>query len=159
MRTAAAIRLVAYVLLAAVGFASEPYDFRTSDAYAGLSEQDRARLEQVHRDFMMLWGAVDRYADDHDGKAPETLDQLAPAYLGELPRDPFATAATSAETPAHCTLSKGGWGYRYRRGPMVGVLGRTENRSWVLSSVGLHGFPYLAERDNVGLYVCKGVWL
>jgi hypothetical protein len=29
----------------------------------------------------------------------------------------------------------------------------------VIASVGLPQFPYLAERSNVGLYVCKGIWI
>lgn len=159
MRVAAMMCLVAGVLLGAGGVAGEPYEFRRSEAYTKLSAEDRARLEQVHRDLMMLWGALDRYADYHEGKPPDALDQLVPGYLAELPRDPFATVATSAEKPEYCTPSRGGWGYRYRKGPMVAVSGGTEDRSWVLSSVGLRGFPYLAERDNVGLYVCKGLWL
>jgi hypothetical protein len=36
---------------------------------------------------------------------------------------------------------------------------REQERAWVISSVGLPDFPYLAERGNVGLYVCKGVWV
>ena len=29
----------------------------------------------------------------------------------------------------------------------------------VLSSQGLSSFPYLAARGNIGLYVCKGIWI
>ena len=39
-----------------VALAEERYDFRKSDAYSKLSKEDRTKLEQVHRDFMMLWG-------------------------------------------------------------------------------------------------------
>lgn len=159
MRAIAVVVLVACMLLGAGSVAGDPYDFRRSEAYGKLSSEDRARLEQVHRDLMMLWGALDRYADNHDGKPPEGLDQLVPRYLAELPRDPFATAATSAEKPEYYTPSMGGWGYRYRKGPMIAVPGGAEDRSWVLSSVGLREFPYLAGRGNVGLYVCKGLWL
>jgi hypothetical protein len=147
-------------LIAKHATTAERYDFRNAKAYTSLSQTDRGKLEQVHRDFMMLWGALDRYADDHGGQPPEKLDQLVPGYLAELPSDPFATKKTSAEKPKHGTVSKGGWGYRYTRGPMFRTVGEDHgNRSWVISSVGLPEFPYLAKRGNIGLYVAKGIWL
>jgi hypothetical protein len=133
--------------------AEDRYDFRQTDAYRELSEADREKLEQVHRDLIMLWGALDRYADNHDGKTPEKLEQLVPLFLLELPVDPFATASSAEKKHAETGVgSKDGWGYRYRRGA-------PSNRAWCLSSVGLEGFPYLAERGNVGLYICKGTWI
>src|SRR6185436_18552575 len=71
--------------------AAESYDFRASAAYAQLPAGDRQRLEQVRRDQFLLWGALDLYADEHDGTPPADLDALVPKYLSELPADPFAT--------------------------------------------------------------------
>ncbi len=133
--------------------AGEPYNFRESEAYRKLSADDRGKLEQVHRDFMTLWGAVDRYADNHEGKLPETLDKLVPNYLSELPTDPFATSETAKEKESrYYTTSKNGRGYHYR-------IGSPSYRAWIFSSVGLHDFPYLAEHGNIGLYVGKGAWV
>jgi hypothetical protein len=133
--------------------AEDRYDFRQTDAYRNLSEGDREKLEQVHRDLIMLWGALDRYADNHDGKTPEKLEKLVPHFLLELPVDPFATASSAQKKDTKTQVgSMDGWGYRYRRGA-------SSNRAWCLSSVGLEGFPYLAERGNVGLYICKGTWI
>jgi hypothetical protein len=129
------------------------YDFRASEAYRKLAPADRQRLEQVRREQVLLWGALDMYADEHNGEVPETLDALVPRYLAELPNDPFATAQTAGERelPGY-VASKDGWGYRLK----PGVPG---NRAWVISSVGLPDFPYLAEHGNVSLYICKGVWI
>ncbi len=133
--------------------AEEPYDFRASVAYKTLSAADQQRLEQVRRDQLLLWGALDMYADQHHGKLPNTLDDLAPRYLLELPADPFATPETAtAQATGGYTASKGGLGYRFMRGA-------DGNRAWVIASVGLPDFPYLAERGNVGLYLCKGTWV
>lgn len=140
---------VAWSMVAAQG----PYDFRASEAYAKLSTLDKRRLEQVYRDLVLLWGALDIYADQHDGSLPETLDTLVPRYLSELPADPFATQQTGSEPMTHgYTASKGGLGYRFKRGA-------PGNRAWVVSSVGLPDFPYLAASGNVGLYICKGEWI
>ena len=154
MKTIVMVLFVSCILGANVALAKERYDFRKSDAYSTLSKEDRTKLEQVHRDFMMRWGALDSYADLHDDKPPESLDQLVPYFLGELPTDPFATAETAKQkdTKPYYVTSKDGWGYHFRRGS-------PGNRAWVLSSVGLPRFPYLAARDNVGLYVGKGVWI
>ncbi len=133
--------------------AENPYDFRASAAYGQLSAADRQRLEQVRRDQLLLWGALDMYADEHNGDLPATLEQLVPRYLAELPSDPFATPGTAnVQMTQGYTQSKGGLGYGFRRGA-------PGNRAWVISSVGLPDFPYLAERGNVGLYVCKGTWI
>lgn len=129
------------------------YDFRASEAYRKLPSANRERLEQVRRDQVLLWGALDLYADEHNGELPETLDALVPRFLAELPRDPFATAQSAAEHESvGYTASKKGWGYRYHHGA-------PGNRAWVISSVGLPDFPYLAEHGNVGLYICKGLWI
>lgn len=137
----------------------EPYDFRKSEAYQKLSADDREKLEQVRHDQVHLWGALDMYAVEHGGKAPENLDELTPRYLKELPTDPFATAATDQEKDLHgSTTSKGGYGYRYTKGPMVRFKDDNNSRGWVIASVGLPEFPYLAEQGNIGLYVAKGIW-
>lgn len=129
------------------------YDFRASAAYEQLSVADRQRLQQVRRDQFLLWGALDIYADEHSGGLPTSLDELVPAYLAELPTDPFATQQTAnAPVTRGCVRSKGGFGYPFMRGA-------SGNRAWVISSVGLPDFPYLAERGNVGLYICKGLWI
>lgn len=132
--------------------AAEPYDFRASAAYSQLSAADRQRLEQVRRDQLLLWGALDLYADEHDGEPPKTLDALVPRYLPELPSDPFTTQSSTVDSePGGYTPSKGGLGYRFRKGS-------PGNRAWIISSVGLSEFPYLGER-NSGLYICKGTWI
>ncbi len=132
--------------------AADRYDFRASTAYAQLSAADRMRLEQVRRDQFLLWGALDLYADEHDDEPPETLDALVPKYLVELPSDPYVTKPTTeAPKPGDYTPSKGGLGYRYRKGA-------PGNRAWIISSVGLPDFPYLGAR-NSGLYICKGTWI
>ena len=152
-------------LLASVAFAAcqaetkEKYNFRKSEAYKQLSREHRDKLEQVSRDLTMLWGALDRYCDDHEGNPPKTLEQLVPRYLAELPRDPFATKETKEEKSKANTPSKDGWGYRYRIGPMFISADIDTRRSWALVSVGLPDFPYNAERNNIGLYICKGIWL
>jgi hypothetical protein len=148
------ILLLTFLWLAVSLVAAEKlYDFRASDAYRKLSAADQQRLEQVHHDLVLLWGALDMYADEHDGNLPATLDDLAPKYLVELPSDPFATQETAGiETTHGITQSKKGMGYRFRRGA-------PGNRAWTISSIGLADFPYLAERGNVGLYICKGTWI
>jgi hypothetical protein len=130
-----------------------PYKFRNSEAYERLPKSDKAKLETVHRDLILLWGALDMYADHNYGEPPETLDQLVPAYLAELPKDPFADANTAADPNLHhAAPSANGWGYRYKPGARG-------NRAWCISSVGLPNFPYLAPRGNFGLYQCKGTWI
>jgi hypothetical protein len=133
--------------------AGDRYDFRTTPAYAKLTNQQREKLMQVRRDLALLWGALDMYADEHDGQPPKTLADLVPLYLPELPRDPFATEQTAkAKDLRRAQPSLDGWGYRYRRGA-------ASNRAWCLFSVGLPDFPYLAARGNVGLGDCKGEWI
>jgi hypothetical protein len=127
--------------------AEERYDFRNSAAYKALSLEDRRSLEQVDRDFVLLWGALDMYAQDHDHKAPASLDNLVPRYLLELPSDPFATKKSAAETETgRYTKSKEGFGYRYEAGP----------GDWfVISSVGLKDFEY--RNGNIGLFRVRGI--
>jgi hypothetical protein len=147
------IVLLALLSLAVSLVAAErPYDFRASAAYRQLSDADKQRLEQVHRDLVLLWGALDMYADEHKGELPATLDELVPRYLAELPSDPFATQETGTAQTSYETQSKKGLGYRFRRGA-------SGNRAWVIGSVGLADFPYLAQRGNAGLYSCKGTWI
>ena len=143
--------------LGAVTGAAEPkgdrYDFRTTPAYAKLTDEQREKLTQVRRDFALLWGALDMHADEHDGQPAETLADLVPLYLPELPRDPFASEQTAAAKDLHrAQPSLDGWGYRYRRGA-------ASNRAWCLSSVGLPDSPFAAARGNVGLGACKGEWI
>ena len=58
--------------------ADKPYDFRASVAYRQLSSTDRLRLEQVRRDQVLLWGALDMFADEHNGETPELeIERLA----------------------------------------------------------------------------------
>ncbi len=143
--TGLAAALVIGVSLTAFSPCDEPpaqqnrYDFRATEAYKSLSDSDREKLEQVHRDFVLLWGALDMYCEDH-GKPPESLEALTPHILRELPLDPFASPQAENRH------------YDYRPGS-------PGNRAWIISSVGLSGFPYLAERGNVGLYQCKGTWI
>ena len=145
--------LPALLLLVSLAVAEKPYDFRASAAYAELSSTDRQKLEQVHHDQVLLWGALDMFADQHNGNPPASLDELVPRYLGELPSDPFATQQrASAQVLQGYTPSKGGAGYQFRRGA-------SGNRAWVIASVKLPDFPYLAQRGNVGLYICKGIWI
>jgi hypothetical protein len=147
--------LILMIVSLTVWFASAegPYDFRTSDAYKKLFAADKQRLEQVHRDFVLLWGALDMYADEHGGNPPATLDALVPKYLAELPTDPFATQQTArGQDTRGYTQSKGRMGYGLAKGS-------AGNRAWCIASVGLPDFPYLAERGNVGLYICKGTWI
>ena len=75
--------------------------------------------------------------------------RLVPAYLKELPRDPFATKSAAKKDLGHYKPSLDGFGYRYRPG---------QGNAFLLSSVGLPGFPYPAERGNVDLYIAKGFW-
>ena len=145
--------LAFWLLCASFGFGGKSYDFRSSPAYSKLSTNDRQKLELVHRDLVLLWGALDMYADSHDGELPGSLDDLAPRYLAEVPSDPFATEQSASADMTHgYKSSKRGLGYRLK----TGAVG---NRAWVISSVGLPEFPYLAERGNVGLYICKGTWI
>jgi hypothetical protein len=130
---------------------SQPYNYRTSSAYHNLAESDRTKLDTISRDMTLLWDALDRYADDHDNRAPESLDDLVPLYLKALPKDPFATKeSATTERNGYYQSSLEGYGYGYRQG---------QGRSWITSSVGLPNFPYLAERGNVGLYLPKGMWI
>jgi hypothetical protein len=74
-------RILLFTVLMAATFlvaAVKPYDFRASAAYAQLSAADRERLEQVRRDQLLLWGALDLYADEHNGEPPATLDARSP---------------------------------------------------------------------------------
>jgi len=146
-------RLIFLLLLTGLlAEAEERYSFRASEAYARLSTADKQRLEQVHRDLVLLWGALEMYADDHDEDPPTTLDELVPKYLAELPSDPFATQQTASEEPTYSyTPSRNGLGYRYKKGA-------PGNRAWIIRSVGLPDFPYRGER-NISLHVCKGTWL
>ena len=140
---------VAVVTTQAEAFA-QPYNYRTSAAYHKLAESDREKLDAVSCDMTLLWGALDRYADDHDERAPESLDDLVPQYLKKLPKDPFATTETASEKSGYYQPSLEGYGYGYRQG---------QGRSWITSSVGLPNFPYLVERGNIGLSLPKGTWL
>jgi hypothetical protein len=57
LATAAAIWTAANVCFAAD--TRGDYDFRSSEQYAALSDADREGLETVHRDLLLLWGALD----------------------------------------------------------------------------------------------------
>ena len=132
-----------------IGNAAEPYDFRDSPSYKSLSSQDRKALEQVDRDFVLLWGALDMYAQDHDGQVPSNLESLVPHYLLELPSDPFATEESATQKPKGGYLSsKEGRGYHYWPG---------QGNAFSLASVGLAEFPYVADHGQ-GLYRVRGIW-
>jgi hypothetical protein len=149
VRTLAILLVVVSTFTATVS-AGDRYDYRSSKAYAALDKQQQKNLDQVHYDFVHLWGALDMYAIDNDGQAPAKLADLVPHYLKELPKDPFATEATAKEKDlGQYSPSLRGWGYRYYAG---------DGDAFVLCSVGLPGFPYLAERGNVDLYIAKGEW-
>src|SRR5262249_16433301 len=127
------------------------YDFRATPDYKALKPDQQQALEQVHCDFVLLWGALDMYMRDHENRAPENMEALMPHYLKELPKDPFATKETAADTYLGNYLpSPEGWGYRYRRG---------QADSFIIASVGLPSFPYLAKTGNIGLYRPRGTWI
>jgi len=114
-------------------------------------------LEQVRRDQVLLWGALEMFADEHDGNPPSILDELVPRYLAALPSDPFQTVRVPKRLfiPLRgYTSSKGGEGYQYLRGASA-----PDKRAWVIASVGGPDFPYLAAQGNVGPYLCKGTWI
>lgn len=130
---------------------ADEYDFRKSVEYAALSAEDRGCVERVHRDLTLLWGALDRYAYDHDGASPPTLNALVPFYLGELPKDPFATKdSAGAALPGNFLPSLDGWGYRYLRG---------HSGCWMIRSVGL-SLPKFRDSPNIWqrLGQTKGEW-
>ena len=141
------IAFLSFTLLAS--FAANRYDFRASDDYAQLSTTDKQKLEQAHRDLILLWGALDMYADDHGDELPASLDDLVPRYLAELPSDPFITEQN--RTPQGYIASRNGLGYGYKPGS-------PGNRAWVIASVGLPRFPYRG-KNNFGVHVVKGTWL
>ena len=161
MKTSSRISLLALVFFAlspVVAYSvfdddEDRYDYRKSTAYTEIGGEARDSLDQVHRDLVLLWGALDKWADEHSGELPDSLDELVPGVLHSLPGDPFATEETAAaEDLQGYVASAEGRGNRYRKGA-------EGNRAWRLASVGLGEFPYLAERGNVGLYVCKGTWI
>jgi len=128
---------------ASLGDDTHRYNFRSTPAYEQLSAEQQVKLEQVNRDLARLYEAVNRYASDHDGRAPKDLKTLVPQYLAALPRDPFATASSASERLGRGQRpSLGGWGYRYSPDAAYFVY---------VSSVGLPRFPYKGER-NYGLY-------
>ena len=108
MRPTVVVLLVSCILCANVALAGGHHDFRKSDAYTKLPREDRAKLEQVHRDFMMLWGALDRYADSHDGNPPEVLTQLVPDFVGDLPTCEAGARRTHEPLPCGVSATPGG---------------------------------------------------
>jgi hypothetical protein len=144
---------ICVALASVIGFGGgdESYEFRSSPAYHALKPAEQQALEQVHRDFVLLWGALDLYLREHENLAPEKLESLVPQYLKELPPDPFATKETAeGKDLGRYVSSRDGWGYRYRRG---------QGDSFIIASVGLPDFPYLAKSGNVGLYMPRGTWI
>jgi hypothetical protein len=152
-KTLSTVAVLMALILVRFSAARDPvlYDFRTSESYANLPTEEARQLEQVHYDFTLLRGALEKYADDHGDQVPEKLEALVGVYLRELPRDAFATDDSAADQHTGIYIrSLDGRGYRYCQG--VG-------RAWIISSVGLPTFPYLAPRGNVGLYQAKGIWI
>ena len=144
--------MIALILLVMGRSGWAGYEYWDTDAYRALPRADQIKLDRAHADFHLLWGALDRYADMNAGAVPASLDELVPGVLKELPADPFATAATAARTNADAyASSKQGWGYHY-------LHAAPNRRAWVLKSVGLPEFPYLAPAGNQGLFVAKGFW-
>ena len=93
------------------------YDFRDTDAYRNLVEEDKMRLVATHHDFILLWGALDKYAYDHNGLLPGSLEGLVPDYLHNLPKDPFVDESNlSAGANEGKRSSKEAFSYRYRPG-------------------------------------------
>ena len=127
---------------------SPRYNYRSSAAYQVLSNDDRDRVEQVHRDLILLWGALDLYAEEHEGQVPKSLDDLAPAFLDQLSRDPFATDVTASRNETWYQKSLDGRGYQYRPGA---------GRAFVLRSVGLPAFSYRMKSGG-GLVLSRGYW-
>jgi hypothetical protein len=128
------------------------YDFRDTDAYRNLVEEDKMRLAAAHHDFILLWGALDKYAYDHNGLLPSSLEGLVPDYLHSLPKDPFVDESNMpAEANEGKQSSKEAFSYRYRPG-------HPSNRAWIISSVGLPDFPYQSANGN-GLYIIRGIWM
>jgi len=127
------------------------YDFRDTDAYTNLAEEDKMRLVATHHDFILLWGALDKYAYDHNGLLPTSLEGLVPDYLHNLPKDPFVDQSNlSAGENEGEQSSKEVLSYRY-------WPGSPGNRAWIISSVGLPDFPYQSANGN-GLYIIRGIW-
>jgi hypothetical protein len=118
-----------------------PYDFHETKAYRALSADERAKLAVIQCDFALLWGALDRFAEEHQGRPPKALAELVPHYLTQLPADPLAEKDSDTGEAGQ---------YSYEPGNM---------NAWCLSSAGLKDFPFLAAKGNFGLYVCKGIWL
>ena len=56
--------ILALVFCLAAPVRGGTYDFRASEGYRKLAAVDRQRLEQVRRDQVLLWGALDMYADE-----------------------------------------------------------------------------------------------
>ena len=131
---------------------SASYDFRQTPAYRQLSGEEKKKLEAVHRDFILLAGALAVYYADQDRMLPESLDALVPKYLAELPRDPFAATRSPQERQsAPWTPSAGGFGYDYDSGS-------AGNWAWRLRSAGLPEFPY-ATASSRGLHLLMGEWI
>ncbi|MHB8974073.1 MAG: hypothetical protein ACYC4N_26860 [Pirellulaceae bacterium] len=138
----AAIQIVS-VVATAFGDAVANYNFRKTTQYMVLSVKNREKLEQVDRDLDAIVDAIKKYAHDHGGTNPSSLDALVPEYLRKLPKDPFATASTAAKKPVHgYRQSLDGWGYQYKLDSQMFVH---------VASVGLPRFPYL-RKQNYGLY-------
>ena len=138
------------------GSAEDPFDFRNTDAYGQLAEDARFKLEAVNHDFILLWGALDKYAHDHGGQLPSSLENLVPHYILDLPRDPFAAERVVApdEDTVHPS-PEGALNYTYRPGrPGNGVWG---NRAWIVRSIGLPDFPYRSDNGG-GLSIVRGSW-
>ena len=71
------------------------YDYRTHPAWDALTVETQERVEQVTRDFVLLWGAIDMYIYMHGCEQPQTLDELVPSILRSLPIDPFSQDESS----------------------------------------------------------------
>lgn len=65
----------------------------TAGLTTGLPAQDVSASERACRDNLeLLMRSARKYAKDHQGRMPESLQQLVPKYLASLPRCPLSTS-------------------------------------------------------------------
>jgi hypothetical protein len=115
------------------------YDFQKSPEFQKLTPFEKSGLMKVHHDLVLIWGALDLFASEHDGDTPDRLADLVPRYLEKVPDDPFAKPDATQRA------------YYYKKGNPKGW-------SWVVGSIGLPEYPYTAP-DNQGLFRIRGIWI
>ncbi|RKG57060.1 general secretion pathway protein GspG [Corallococcus sp. AB011P] len=73
--------------------------------------RDPEQAQQIHADFTLILGALERYQADHGGQLPEegSLDEmLVPRYLNAVPRDPWGRPYQYASSSQGVFLSSFG---------------------------------------------------